>query len=230
MRIRTSLTALGLSSVLALAGCASTATKTTPASPAPAAAPAYVETTQIFGDEVYGATTDAGYALPAIPINKVDKRFHRQIVAYETPEKPGTVIVNTRERFLYYILPGGKAVRYGIGVGKQGFAWAGEAYVAWKQEWPMWHPPKEMAERKPEVARYVEGGMGPGLTNPLGARAMYLFNEKGQDTLFRIHGSPEWASIGTAASSGCIRMINQDVIDLYSRVRPGRSSKVIVIQ
>ncbi|KQQ49088.1 MULTISPECIES: L,D-transpeptidase [Rhizobium/Agrobacterium group] len=228
MRIRTFLTALGLSSVFALTGCASTATKTTPATPA--SAPAFVETTQIFGDEVYGATTDAGYALPAIPINKVDKRFHRQIVAYETPEKPGTVIVNTRERFLYYILPGGKAVRYGIGVGKQGFAWAGEAYVAWKQEWPMWHPPKEMADRKPEVARYVEAGMGPGLTNPLGARAMYLFNEKGQDTLFRIHGSPEWNSIGTAASSGCIRMINQDVIDLYSRVRPGRSSKVIVIQ
>jgi len=228
MRIRTFLTALGLSSVFALTGCASTATKTTPATPA--SAPAFVETTQIFGDEVYGATTDAGYALPAIPINKVDKRFHRQIVAYETPEKPGTVIVNTRERFLYYILPGGKAVRYGIGVGKQGFAWAGEAYVAWKQEWPMWHPPKEMADRKPEVARYVEAGMGPGLTNPLGARAMYLFNEKGQDTLFRIHGSPEWNSIGTAASSGCIRKINKDVIDLYSRVRPGRSSKVIVIQ
>ncbi|KQO73943.1 L,D-transpeptidase [Rhizobium sp. Leaf262] len=227
MRLRTFLTAFGLSSVLALGGCASTSTPTTPAT---AAAPAYVETTQIFGDEVYGATTDAGYALPAIPINRVDKRFHRQIVSYETPEKPGTVIVNTRERFLYYILPSGKAVRYGIGVGKQGFAWAGEAYVAWKQEWPMWHPPKEMAARKPDVARYVENGMGPGLTNPLGARAMYLFNDKGQDTLFRIHGSPEWASIGTAASSGCIRMINQDVIDLYSRIRPGRSSKVIVIQ
>ena len=229
MRIRNSLTALGLSSVLALTGCASTTTETSSARPV-AAAPAFVETTQIFGDEVYGATTDAGYALPAIPINRVDKRFHRQIVNFETPEKAGTVIVNTRERFLYYILPGGKAVRYGIGVGKQGFAWAGEAYVAWKQEWPMWHPPKEMAVRKPEIAKYVEGGMGPGLSNPLGARAMYLFNEKGQDTLFRIHGSPEWASIGTAASSGCIRMINQDVIDLYSRVRPGTSSKVIVIQ
>jgi len=122
-------------------------------------------------------------------------------------------------------------MRYGIGVGKQGFAWAGTAYVAWKQEWPTWHPPKEMAERKPEVAKYVEDGMGPGLSNPLGARAMYLFNEKGQDTLFRLHGTPEWASIGTAASSGCIRLMNQDVIDLYSRVRPGKTtSKVIVIQ
>ncbi len=150
---------------------------------------------------------------------------------YETTERPGTIIVNTRERHLYYILPNGKAMRYGIGVGKEGFAWAGTAYVAWKQEWPNWHPPKEMADRKPDVAKYVEDGMGPGLTNPLGARAMYLFNEKGQDTLFRLHGTPEWASIGTAASSGCIRLMNQDVIDLYSRVRPGKAtSKVIVIQ
>ncbi len=174
--------------------------------------------------------TDAGYALPAIPINKLDKKFHRQIVSYSTTEKPGTIIVNTRERFLYYILPGGKAVRYGIGVGKQGFAWQGEAYIAWKQEWPTWHPPKEMAARKPEVAQYVEEGMGPGLRNPLGARALYLFNEKGQDTLFRLHGTPEWASIGTAASSGCIRLMNQDIIDLYARVRPGKSAKVIVQQ
>src|SRR5690606_41207434 len=96
--------------------------------------------------------------------------------------------------------------------------------------WPSWHPPKEMAERKPEIARYVEKGMGPGLSNPLGARALYLFNEKGQDTLFRLHGTPDWASIGKATSSGCIRMINQDVIDLYNRVRPGRNAKVVVIQ
>jgi lipoprotein-anchoring transpeptidase ErfK/SrfK len=122
-------------------------------------------------------------------------------------------------------------MRYGIGVGKQGFAWAGTAYVAWKQEWPNWHPPKEMAVRRPDLAKYVEDGMGPGLTNPLGARAMYLFNEDGKDTLFRLHGTPEWASIGTAASSGCIRLMNQDVIDLYGRVRPGKgTSKVVVIQ
>lgn len=229
MRIRTYLTAIGLTATLGLTACASTSTQTSSAGPI-ASAPAVVETAQIFGDEVYGPTTDAGYALPAIPINRVDQKYHRQVVSFDTPEKPGTVIVNTRERFLYYVQSNGKAVRYGIGVGKQGFSWAGEAYVAWKQEWPMWHPPKEMAVRKPDIAKYVEKGMGPGLTNPLGARAMYLFNEKGQDTLFRIHGSPEWASIGTAASSGCIRMMNQDVIDLYSRVRPGRNTKVIVIQ
>jgi lipoprotein-anchoring transpeptidase ErfK/SrfK len=229
MRIRTILTAFGLTATLAITGCASTSSEVSKNEVAPVAAPARVETVQIFND-VYGPVTDAGYALPAIPIERVNEKFRRQIVEFQTQEKPGTIIVNTRERFLYYVMSGNRAVRYGIGVGKQGFAWAGEAYVAWKQEWPMWHPPKEMAVRKPDIAQYVEKGMGPGLRNPLGARAMYLFNEKGQDTLFRIHGSPEWASIGTAASSGCIRMINQDVIDLYSRVRPGRNSKVIVIQ
>jgi lipoprotein-anchoring transpeptidase ErfK/SrfK len=226
MRTAKSMTTLGLLATLALAGCSATTSQPTGTSGAEVTR---VETSRIFTDS-YGQLSDAGYALPAIPINRVDKKFHRQIIDYSTTEKPGTIVVNTRERFLYYIMPGGKAVRYGIGVGKQGFSWAGEAYVAWKQEWPTWHPPKEMAERKPDVARYVEKGMGPGLNNPLGARAMYLFNEKGQDTLFRLHGTPEWASIGTAASSGCIRLMNQDVIDLYNRVRPGRSTKVIVIQ
>jgi lipoprotein-anchoring transpeptidase ErfK/SrfK len=212
--------AFGLLASVALAGC-STTSETTEVT--------RVETTKIFS-ESYGSVTDAGYTLPAIPISRLDNKFHRQIVEYSTSERPGTIVVNTRERFLYYVLPNGKAVRYGIGVGKQGFSWSGEAYVAWKQAWPTWHPPKEMAERKPDVARYVENGMGPGLNNPLGARAMYLFNEKGQDTLFRLHGTPEWGSIGTAASSGCIRLMNQDVIDLYSRVRPGRNTKVVVIQ
>lgn len=233
MRIRTALTVLGLLSTIAITGCSTTSEadskKTAAATPVAAAEPVKVETAQIFND-AYGPVTDSGYALPAIPIQKVNPKFRRQVVAYETTEKPGTIIVNTKERFLYYVLGNGQAMRYGIGVGKDGFAWQGEAYVAWKQEWPTWHPPKEMAVRKPEVAKYVENGMGPSISNPLGARAMYLFNEKGQDTLFRIHGSPEWASIGTAASSGCIRMINQDVIDLYSHVRPGKETKVIVQQ
>lgn len=233
MRIRTALTVLGLLSTIAITGCSTTSEadskKTAAATPVAVAEPVKVETAQIFND-AYGPVTDSGYALPAIPIQKVNPKFRRQVVAYETTEKPGTIIVNTKERFLYYVLGNGQAMRYGIGVGKDGFAWQGEAYVAWKQEWPTWHPPKEMAARKPEVAKYVENGMGPSISNPLGARAMYLFNEKGQDTLFRIHGSPEWASIGTAASSGCIRMINQDVIDLYSHVRPGKETKVIVQQ
>lgn len=217
MRFRNALTVFGLVTTLAISGCATTSE------------PEKVETAKIFTDS-YGKVTDAGYALPAIPINKVNPKFHRQIVSYTTSEKPGTVVVNTRERFLYYILSGGKAVRYGIGVGKQGFAWQGEAYIAWKQAWPTWHPPKEMAERKPDVAKYVDDGMGPGLSNPLGARALYLFNDKGEDTLFRLHGTPEWASIGTAASSGCIRLMNQDIIDLYERVRPGKGARVVVLQ
>jgi lipoprotein-anchoring transpeptidase ErfK/SrfK len=229
MRARNVLTLSGLVAMLALAGCTTTSSSKTADNGKPAVETAKVETNQIF-TESYGATTDAGYALPAIPINRVDKRFHRQIVDYSTNEKPGTIVVDTPSRFLYYVLSGGKAVRYGISVGKAGFAWQGEAYVAWKQEWPTWHPPKEMAQRKPEIAKYVENGMGPSISNPLGARAMYLFDDKGRDTLFRLHGTPEWSSIGTAASSGCIRLINQDVIDLYSRVRPGRSTRVVVMQ
>ena len=220
MRVRTLVTAFGIILSLGVASCStSTSTSTDPAR---------VETSQIFTDS-YGKVTDSGYALPAIPINRLDKKYHRQIIAYETAQKRGTIIVDTRNRFLYYVLGGGKAVRYGIGVGKQGFAWKGEAYVAWKQEWPTWHPPAEMAERKPEVAKYVEKGQEPGIRNPLGARAMYLFDDKDRDTLFRIHGTPEWSSIGTAASSGCIRMMNQDIIDLYSRVRPGKSTRVVVL-
>ncbi|MGB3877483.1 MAG: L,D-transpeptidase [Shinella zoogloeoides] len=221
MRFRNALLLCGLAAAVTLAGCSTAPSDSTPGEK--------VATNAIFTSD-YGPVEDNGYALPAIPINKVNTKFHRQIVDYATSEKPGTIIVNTPNRFLYYVLPGGKAVRYGIGVGKQGFAWQGEAYVAWKQEWPTWHPPKEMADRKPDVARYVKDGMGPGLKNPLGARALYLFNEKGQDTLFRLHGTPEWASIGTAASSGCIRLMNQDIIDLYKRVRPGHSARVVVQQ
>ncbi|MDL2406394.1 L,D-transpeptidase [Rhizobium calliandrae] len=224
MRIRNAMTALGLVATLATAGYATTAAAT-PTATANSAA----DTIKTFDDD-YGVTSDNGFQLPAIPIQKVKPQFRRQIVSYKSDEAAGTIIVNTRERHLYYILGNNEAVRYGIGVGKQGFAWSGTAYVAWKQEWPTWHPPKEMAERRPDVARYVDNGMNPGLENPLGARAMYLYNEKGQDTLFRLHGTPEWASIGTAASSGCIRLMNQDVIDLYNRVLPGHSTKVVVIQ
>ncbi len=221
MRLRNALTVFGLVATMALTGCSTTSESGKPGTE--------TATAKIFSDS-YGKVTDAGYALPAIPIEKLNKKFHRQIVSYQTKEKAGTIVVDTRERFLYYVLPNGRAIRYGIGVGKQGFAWQGEAYIAWKQAWPTWHPPKEMAARKPEVAKYVEDGMEPGVRNPLGARALYLFNDKGQDTLFRLHGTPEWASIGTAASSGCIRLMNQDIMDLYDRVRPGKSARVVVLQ
>ncbi|WP_099867133.1 L,D-transpeptidase [Pararhizobium haloflavum] len=178
----------------------------------------------------YGEIVDAGYTIPAVPIQRLEDQFKRQIVRYPTSEEPGTIIVDTPNKFLYYILPGGEAVRYGIGVGREGFAWQGEAYVSWKQAWPKWHPPKEMIEREPYLEKYADGGMEPGLTNPLGARALYLYDQDGNDTLYRLHGTPEWNTIGTAASSGCIRLMNQDIIDLYDRVQPGRRSKVVVLQ
>lgn len=173
----------------------------------------------------YGARADAGYQLPSIPIYKVDKKYHRQIVRYDTPENPGTIVVDTDNKFLYFVLPEGKAVRYGIGVGREGFEWHGTARIAVKREWPTWTPPSAMVGRQPELARW-RGGMPPGLTNPLGARAMYLFNKNG-DSGYRLHGTPEWFSIGKAMSSGCIRLMNQDIIDLYNRADVG--AKVVVI-
>jgi lipoprotein-anchoring transpeptidase ErfK/SrfK len=172
----------------------------------------------------YGAVSDGGFRLPSIPTAKIAEKFRRQTVRYETREKPGSIIVDTGARHLYFVLPDGKAVRYGIGVGKQGFEWRGTARVALKREWPTWTPPKEMIGRKPELAKFA-GGMGPGLDNPLGARALYLFN-KGGDSGYRLHGTPEWWSIGKAMSSGCIRLLNQDIIDLYNRAEVG--AKVIV--
>jgi lipoprotein-anchoring transpeptidase ErfK/SrfK len=172
----------------------------------------------------YGSRTDAGYRLPSIPIYKVPKQYHRQIVAYDGGEKPGTIIVDTTDKFLYFVLPEGQAVRYGIGVGREGFEWKGTARVAAKREWPVWTPPAEMIRRQPELAKY-RGGMKPGITNALGARALYLYNKRG-DTGYRLHGTPEWASIGKAMSSGCIRLMNQDIIDLYNRADVG--AKVIV--
>jgi lipoprotein-anchoring transpeptidase ErfK/SrfK len=172
----------------------------------------------------YGSVRDAGYQLPAIPIYKVDRKYHRQIVNYTTKEKPGTIIVDTGAKHLYFVMKDGKAMRYGIGVGKEGFEWSGTARIALKREWPVWTPPAPMIKRKPELAKW-RGGMPAGLNNPLGARAMYLYN-KGGDSGYRLHGTPEWFSIGKAMSSGCIRLMNQDIIDLYSRAEVG--AKVIV--
>lgn len=172
----------------------------------------------------YGSVRDAGYQLPSIPIEKVDRKYHRQVVKYDTAEKPGTIIVDTGAKFLYYVMPEGKAMRYGIGVGREGFEWSGTARVGMKREWPVWTPPPPMIRRQPELAKWA-GGMPPGLNNPLGARALYLYNRRG-DTGYRLHGTPEWWSIGKAMSSGCIRLMNQDIIDLYERAEVG--AKVIV--
>ncbi|MGE7368613.1 L,D-transpeptidase [Neorhizobium sp. NPDC001467] len=169
--------------------------------------------------ERYAAVSDGGHLIPAIPYQQIDPQYYRQRVIDPTGETPGTVVVDTPGRFLYVVEPGGTAMRYGVGIGRDGFAWQGEGIIHWRQPWPRWKVPDEMIARQPGLKRFsVEnGGMDPGVKNPLGARALYIF-QNGQDTLYRLHGSPEWQSIGKATSSGCVRLVNQDVIDLYSRV------------
>lgn len=171
----------------------------------------------------YAAMTDEGYELPAIPVERMNARFLRQLVQDPTGEQPGTLVVDTSQHFLYLVRENGMAMRYGVGLGRAGFEWSGRAIVQWKQKWPRWRPPAEMIARDPKLEPYsVEnGGMEPGLMNPLGARALYIF-QNGEDTLYRLHGSPEWWSIGKSVSSGCVRLINQDIIDLYDRV-PNRT-------
>lgn len=193
----------------------------------PAAGPsASTQTLPKPGENVYVATMDAGIEIPALPVEKIPESHRRQVVAYETDQAPGTIIINPKTKLLYYVLGKNKAIRYGIAVGKAGFEWSGEAVVAEKKTWPRWIPPKEMIARRPELAKFDEVGQPGGPTNPLGARAIYL-TSGGRDYGYRIHGTPEWQSIGRNASSGCIRMINQDVLDLYSRVTGGE--KVIVL-
>ena len=176
----------------------------------------------------YRARKDGGFEVAAIPVDKMDKRLYRQQVSYRTRHKVGTIVVDTKQKYLFLVQPNGKAMRYGIGVGRQGFAWSGSAHIGWKQQWPKWTPPAEMIARRPSLAKWgaENGGMPGGPKNPLGARALYLMKD-GKDTLYRLHGTPQWNSIGTAASSGCIRLMNQDVIDLYKRVPHG--TKVVVL-
>ncbi|WP_245287667.1 L,D-transpeptidase [Bradyrhizobium elkanii] len=164
--------------------------------------------------------------MDALDTSQLDPQFLKQIVTYRSPYPPGTIVVDPHSRFLYFIQKGGQAIRYGIGVGREGLAFAGTGLVQDKKEWPRWTPTSAMIAREPnryaKWARGMEGGLG----NPLGARALYLFRA-GQDTRYRIHGTPEPDSVGKAVSSGCIRMMNQDVIDLYSRVPLG--TKVVVL-
>ncbi|TIT03143.1 MAG: L,D-transpeptidase [Mesorhizobium sp.] len=176
---------------------------------------------------MYAPVSDDGFDLPGIPFEKIDEQFLRQIVPDPTGQRPGTIVVDTAGHHLYLVRPGGQAIRYGVGLGRAGFEWSGDAVVQWKQKWPKWTPPDEMVARQPELAKYSadNGGMPGGLTNPLGARALYLF-QGNQDTLYRLHGSPEWNSIGKSVSSGCVRLINQDIIDLYDRV-PGKAPVIV---
>lgn len=174
----------------------------------------------------YGAAVDQGIAVPAVPRNRIPSRFGRQTVRYVTTHEPGTIVVDPANHFLYLVQPKGRALRYGVSLGKGAFAWSGQAVVAQKQSWPRWTPPAEMVQRSRNLSAYDKGLEG-GLFNPMGARALYLFQGR-RDTLYRIHGTSEWWSIGQDASSGCIRLLNQDVIDLAARAKVG--TKVVVLK
>jgi lipoprotein-anchoring transpeptidase ErfK/SrfK len=188
--------------------------------PAPIAVPQYEVVPQSGGSyarpEPAQRTATRETSEPLRPA--VDPKYLRQTVPYDGRERAGTIIINTRERFLYLVQEDGTAIRWGIGVGRPGFTWAGVHHVTAKREWPDWRPPADMLRRRPDLPTFMAGGPN----NPLGARAMYLGS-----TLYRIHGSNEPWTIGQAVSSGCIRMRNEDVVDLYGRVNVG--TRVIVI-
>lgn len=174
---------------------------------------------------LYAAVPDEKFPIPAVDLKQIsDGKYLRQVVSYNGPEPSGSVVVDPANRFLYLVRDDGTAMRYGVGVGRAGFGWNGDAVIQYKRQWPRWTPPADMIKRQPELEQYRHG-MEPGLQNPLGARALYLF-DNGKDTLYRLHGTNEIWSIGRNVSSGCIRMLNQDAIDLYNRVPDG--SRVIV--
>lgn len=156
----------------------------------------------------------------------VTPKFARKVVTYQTSQPPGTIIIDPREHYLYFILGDGEAIRYGVGVGREGFGWRGTVYIGRKAEWPTWTPPPEMIARERERGIILPAQMKGGPGNPLGARALYLYRND-QDTIYRIHGSREFWTIGQDVSSGCFRLTNNDVIDLYKRAKVG--AKVIVL-
>lgn len=176
--------------------------------------------------QMYGALPNERFPIPAVNLSKINPVYYRQIVDYPTSEPAGTIIVDTPNRFLYLTMEGGRAMRYGVGIGRDGFAWGGQAKIQYKKEWPTWTPPAEMIARQPELEKF-RNGMPPALDNPLGARALYIFQD-GRDTLYRLHGTSEDWSIGKAVSSGCVRLLHHDVIDLYNRVPNG--TRIIVRQ
>lgn len=174
--------------------------------------------------KMYAAMPEEEFPIPAVNLRKLDSKYYRQLVSYTSSEPVGTIIVDTPNRFLYLTMENGQALRYGVGIGRAGFSWGGRAVIAWKRKWPTWTPPKEMIARQPKLKKYADG-MEPGLQNPLGARALYIY-EGGKDTLYRLHGTAEVASIGHAVSSGCVRLLNQDICDLYDRV-PAKTRIVV---
>lgn len=173
---------------------------------------------------IYAAATDSGRTLPAVNFRKLRPALYRQAVRESLGASPGTIIIRLDECQLYLVREGGLAIRYGIGIGKDGYSWSGVGSVNHMKSWPLWTPTAAMINRVPELDEHRDGMPG-GIDNPLGARALYIY-KGGADTLYRIHGTSEWWTIGRAMSSGCIRMINQDVIHLAARVSAG--AKILV--
>ncbi|MBL6432144.1 MAG: L,D-transpeptidase [Alphaproteobacteria bacterium] len=196
---------------LALAGCTTgTARRPGPVVAGPSAIDPYYLA-------MYAAMPQEKFPIPAVDLRKLDPVYFRQVVDYPTQERAGTLVVDTPNRFLYLVMENGQALRYGVGIGRAGFSWGGRARIAYKRAWLRWTPPAEMIEREPELEKY-RNGMEPGLQNLLGARALYIF-EGGRDTIYRVHGTMEVWSIGKAVSSGCVRLLNQDIIDLAAWCR-----------
>jgi lipoprotein-anchoring transpeptidase ErfK/SrfK len=174
---------------------------------------------------IYAARRDGDLVLPAVDVGAFHRELLRNRVEFATTEAPGSIVIDTKGPFLYFVEPEGMATRYGIAVGREGFGWTGAGTVQRSARWPRWTPPPEMIARDPSLEKW-RGGQPGGISNPLGARALYIYFG-GRDSGFRIHGTNTPKSIGWAASSGCFRMLNQDVIDLYDRVQKG--AKVVVM-
>ncbi|HCO56253.1 L,D-transpeptidase [Pelagibacterium nitratireducens] len=209
----------GASSLLAAtaAGCTTTTQPRTQIQLPPPISPEVVA--------MYAAMPEEQFAVPAVDLRYLDQKYYRQRVPYPTSEKVGTVIVDTPNFYLYHVEDGGTAMRYGAGLGRAGFEWSGRGHIAYSREWPIWTPPSEMVDRQPELEKW-RNGQPPGLDNPLGARALYI-HEGNRDTIYRIHGTGETWTIGHAVSSGCVRLLHQDVIHLADAVRFG--STIVVL-
>ena len=176
---------------------------------------------------IYGPIDNEPFPIPAVDLSQIDPRFWRREVADPTGQRPGTIVVDPANRFAYLVEPGGRAIRYGVGVGREeAFNFQGEANIARKAEWPHWTPTADMIAREPKRYGPYRAGLPGGINNPLGARALYLYRG-GVDTHYRLHGTVEPETIGTMVSSGCVRFINQDIIDLYRRVPLG--TRVVVL-
>lgn len=204
-------------SATTLAGCSMASRSVQPQPAEPQFDPFYVN--------MYGPLPNEKFPVPAVDLRYLKPEYYRRVVDDPTGERPGTIVVDTASRYLYLVREGGQAVRYGAGIGRAGFEWSGRGYINHKREWPVWTPPAAMIQREPHLEEWRNGQPG-GLDNPLGARALYIF-ENGRDTIYRVHGSGEAWTIGDAVSSGCVRLLHHDVIDLYDRVAQGTPILVV---